>query len=164
MNVSRRDPIGWRKHILKAHVVRSRSGLALKVHSDVLLMLVAMSFYLYDDLRYSRGRRQLADQLGVSEATIQRWLREAVEAGLLARLSAGYQGHNAVYQALFPELVTGAAARKAQSLRGKIGRPKAKKGDPQQAAQHGEPPLKVSNKDPDTADTDELNSPGPPPF
>lgn len=158
--VSRQNEVTWRKHVAKAAVVRAPSGEPILVSPEVLLTLVVMAHRMSGVPIYSSGRGWLMGELGISEATLGRRLREAVAVGLLGHLARGREGQYAEYQGLFPELVTGPEKRQAKPWKPPPPVPRKKRGDPLGGDHHGGPPLLVSRR----LVPEDLDSDDPPPF
>lgn len=74
-----------------------------RVPDSVKLTLVALAAQMRDNGYVSYPRSRLAEDLGRSPRRITERLQAAREAGLLARVSAGFKGHTAEYRACLPD-------------------------------------------------------------
>jgi hypothetical protein len=72
------------------------------VSDSVRAVLLLLSDHMGADGYVSVPRSKLAEELGRSPRRVTERLQAAVDAGLLARVSRGYEGHTAVYRALLP--------------------------------------------------------------
>jgi hypothetical protein len=86
----------------KREVYRSR-----KIGDPVRVLLLCMADHMRADRTISVPRATLAKAIGKSERRVSERVSAAHKAGLLSTVSAGYRGHTAVYQGLFPDHKSG---------------------------------------------------------
>ena len=99
--MSRRSVEDWRRDVFRSTVLSDRA--------KVLLLFLAE--HMNADRRVSLPRAQVAKALGKSERRITERITEAHDAGWLSTVVRGQKGITAVYQGLFPDVLSGTDAR-----------------------------------------------------
>lgn len=99
--MKRRTIDEWRREVFRSTVLSDRT--------KVLLLFLAEN--MREDRKVSLPRDQIARALGKSERRITERITEAHDAGWLSTVVRGQKGVTAVYQGLFPDVVSGTDAR-----------------------------------------------------
>ncbi|HXH79115.1 helix-turn-helix domain-containing protein [Nocardioides sp.] len=97
----RRTPDDWRREVYRSTTLSDRT--------KVLLLFLAD--HMREDRKVSVPRDRIAKALGRSERRITERITEAHDAGWLSTVVRGQKGLTAVYQGLFPDVVSGTDAR-----------------------------------------------------
>jgi len=84
-----------------------RSG----VSDRAKVLLLFMADHMRSNRHVSIPRAKMAAELNVRERRVTERITEAHRAGFLSTVSAGYIGHTAIYQGLFPDAESGRDAR-----------------------------------------------------
>lgn len=92
--MKRRTVADWRKAVLQTYKISDACR--------VLLLHIADN-HMRADRKFSVPRKRLASEMGRAERRISDRIAEASRAGYLVTVGAGYRGHTAEYQGVWPD-------------------------------------------------------------
>lgn len=87
-----RTPEAWRKVVMRSPLI----------NDSVRVLLLYLADHMRANRMVSVPRKKMSTDLGRTERRITQRISAAHDAGFLDTVQAGYRGHTAVYQGLFP--------------------------------------------------------------